>query len=144
MKKNFSNNSVNRNESLDIIKGEIKTNLKNKIIITNQGWGVSDGVKKTALNLVTSSNLSTKRDERNLRTKSSPKQKLVINKIPNPKSTKLVLPKTFEGSRVIHSGNQRVIKSHKSLAQKSRDRKDEWLGNNAFDSDSSGEWVQQR
>jgi hypothetical protein len=120
----------------------MKTQLKNKITYTNQGWGVTEGIKKPAINIATSSNLSTKKDERILRTKSSPKQKLGMGNI--PKSNKFINVKSSEGSRVIHSGNQRVIKNQKTIADKPTGRKDEWLGNNAFDSDSSGEWVEQR
>ncbi len=128
---------------MERVKEQVKTPLKNKIIYTTHGWGVSDGPKKQQVNMGTSSNLSTSRkDEKFRKSKNSPKSNTSYGA--PPKSNKFVNVNSTEGRRVIQTGNQRLIIPDKSNNMKTSGKKDDWLGKDAFESDSSGEWVQQR
>lgn len=121
----------------------VQSPLKNKVIYTNQGWGISDFAKKSPITNPNSVLATSKNIEKGNKQRSSPpgdKRKGNLRYKANQD-----VKKQNGIKKVVKSGNQKIIYTDKNNNLKSQNNNSDghWMGG-GNDSDSSGEWVEHK
>lgn len=119
---------------------ELHLQIKNKIVYTNQGWGISDNVRKN-INMGTHSNLTTpknpEKQEKNIQ--GVAREKAALRRNP---SGKIITPvkksknQSIDNNRIIYTDRHHNLKSSNAKSTKG------WMGENDNESDSSEGWVE--